>query len=187
MKVVCGLGNPGAEYATTRHNVGWWVVDEARRRWQFPAFRRVGRARISEGLLHGVSVRLQKPMTFMNRSGSSLVPLLGEPGFDVGTDLLVVVDDAALEVTRVRLRAGGSAGGHNGLRSVESVLGTREYARLRIGIGPVPADEDLAEWVLEPLDAADGDRIHALLPELVAAIESWVVEGTESAANRFNR
>lgn len=187
MKVVCGLGNPGEEYALTRHNVGWWVVDEARSRWRFPAFRRIGRARVSEGSLHGVPVRLLKPLTYMNRSGSCLVPLLDEPGFDVGTDLLLVVDDAALDVARVRIRAGGSAGGHNGLRSVEAALRTRDYARLRVGVGCPSAGEDLADWVLAPFEIEDAERVRALLPELVEAVETWVTEGTESAANRFNR
>ncbi len=187
MKLVCGLGNPGEEYAATRHNAGWWVLEEARRRWEFPAFRRDGRARVTEGSLHGSTVRLVKPLTYMNRSGSVLAPLRQDPAFDVVRDLLVIVDDAALDVGRIRFRAQGSAGGHNGLKSIEAVLGTREYARLRIGVGAPPPGEDLSDWVLTPFDPEDEAQVRARIPELVDAAALWVKEGIEAAANRFNR
>jgi len=187
MKVVCGLGNPGDEYAATRHNVGWWVVERARSRWQFPAFRRDGRARSSEGRLDGTAVRLIKPMTYMNRSGAVLAPLAARPDFEVARDLLVVVDDTALDVGRVRMRPNGSAGGHNGLRSVEASLRTQEYARLRIGVGAAPPGVDRADWVLAEFDDADADVIHGLVSDVVDAVEVWIAEGVEQAANRFNR
>lgn len=187
MKVVCGLGNPGEEYAATRHNVGWWVLDEARSRWRFPAWRREGRVRLAQGSVAGVPALLVKPLTYMNRSGGVLAPLADQPDFEVARDLLVVVDDAALDVGRVRFRARGSAGGHNGLRSVEASLRTQEYARLRIGVGGAPSDVDLADWVLDEFDEEEESGIRALLPELVEAVAVWVTEGLEPAANRFNR
>lgn len=187
MKVVCGLGNPGSEYASTRHNAGWWVVEQARLEWGFPSFRRHGAARSSEGLLGRESVLLVEPLTYMNRSGAALAPLGRMSDFDIGRDLLVVVDDAALDVGRIRLRAGGSSGGHNGLGSVEATLRRRDYARLRIGVGRMPPDVDLADWVLSAFEPEDEERVRALLPDLVAAIELWVREGVASAANRFNR
>jgi len=187
MKVICGLGNPGPEYADTRHNVGWWVLDEARRTWALPAFRREGRARVTEGVRAAEPVRLIRPVTFMNRSGTALAGLAGTDGFDVSRDLMVVVDDAALEVGRLRIRARGSSGGHNGLKSVEAVLGTQEWPRMRIGVGLPPDGEDLADWVLSPFPAEDAERVRALLPETVEGLRIWIEEGVEAAASRLNR
>lgn len=186
MKVICGLGNPGSEYDDTRHNVGWWVVDRLAVDWGLGPFRKEGRALIAGGRVGGVPVRLLKPITWMNRSGAALAPLRGREDFDPTSDLLVVVDDVALDVARVRFRPGGSAGGHNGLRSVEAALGTREYARLRVGVGGAPPGADLAEWVLTPFPPEDEDRILALLPDLVDGCRLWLEEGVEAAMNRYN-
>lgn len=187
MKVVCGLGNPGEEYESTRHNVGWWVVEEAQATWRFPEFRRGRRAWHSAGRVGEHDVLLVEPLTFMNRSGTALTELASAAGFDVTRDLLVVVDDTALDVGRIRIRAGGSAGGHNGLRSVEAALRTREYARLRVGVGPAPPGADLAEWVLSPFDEEDERCITELLPTLVDAVGTWIEAGVDAAANRYNR
>lgn len=187
MKVVCGLGNPGREYELTRHNVGWWVVDEAQERLGFGEFRRHGPAWVSEGRIDEQAVLLIEPLTFMNRSGAAVAPLLERTDFDIGRDLLVVVDDATLDVGRVRMRASGSSGGHNGLKSIEAVLGTRDYARLRIGVGVPPAGADLAEWVLSMFDEEDEQRIVDMLPDLVATVRAWVEDGVEAAGSRFNR
>lgn len=187
MKVVCGLGNPGAEYAATRHNVGWWVVDCAREMWRFPAFRREGVVRYSQGRFGDEAVWLVEPLTYMNRSGAALAGLGDTPDFDVRRDLLVVVDDAALEIGRVRFRPSGSSGGHNGLKSVEATLGSREYARLRIGVGTRPPGMDLADWVLSPFEPEEEASVRDLLPQLVDAVEVWIEAGVDSAATRFNR
>lgn len=187
MKVVCGLGNPGPEYEATRHNVGWWVVEEVQATFRFPEFRRVGRGWVSEGRIGDRDVILLEPATWMNRSGAALAPLARAEGFDIARDLLVVVDDTALEVGRVRIRAAGSAGGHNGLKSIEASLRTRDYARLRVGVGVAPADADLADWVLSPFEEADEQRVVELLPHLVDAVRVWAIDGVEAAANRFNR
>jgi len=187
LRVVCGLGNPGPQYEETRHNVGWWVVEEAAARWGFPEFRRRGAAWVSEGRVAAHDVLLVEPLTYMNRSGSVLAPLAEADGFDVARDLLVIVDDVALDVGRVRLRAEGSAGGHNGLKSIEASLGTRQYARLRIGVGSAPPGVDLADWVLGPFEEAEEQRITELLPMLTEAVQCWIEDGVEAAANRFNR
>lgn len=186
MKVVCGLGNPGPQYEETRHNVGWWVVEEAQATWRFPDFHRAGHAWVSSGRVGDHEVVLMEPLTFMNRSGSVLVPLLRSDGFDVSRDLLVVVDDTALEPGRIRLRASGSAGGHNGLRSVEAALQTREYARLRVGVGSAPPGADRADWVLSPFGEQERERVLARLPDMVDAVRTWIDAGLETAANRFN-
>ncbi len=187
MKVIAGLGNPGPEYAGTRHNVGWWVVEAVRRAWGFPAFRARGAARFSQGERAGDVVVLVEPLTYMNHSGLAVAPLARLEGFAVAADLLVVVDDVNLDVGRTRLRPRGSAGGHNGLKSVEAALGSRDYARLRIGVGAAPADETLSDWVLAPPAPGEEEAILALLPGVVTCIESWIDSGAEAAMQRCNR
>ena len=180
------MGNPGPRYDGTRHNVGWWVADRLAYDWEIGPFRREGPALVADGTVQGHEVCVAKPLTHVNRSGAALVSLRPE-ALDPSRDLLVVVDDAALEVGRVRFRPRGSAGGHNGLKSVEAVLGTTEYARLRIGVGLCPPGVDLADWVLSPMPTADEEVVVELLPELTKAVETWLAEGTEAAMSRFNR
>jgi PTH1 family peptidyl-tRNA hydrolase len=187
MKVICGLGNPGAEYEATRHNVGWWVLEAARRSWDLPPFRREGAALVSAGNVAGDELLLLAPRTYMNRSGRALAPLLVVPGWDFRQDLLVVVDDTALATGRVRFRARGSSGGHNGLRSIEAMLHSQDYARLRIGVGAPPPDLDRAEWVLAPFGEAEAAQVRELVAGLPAALELWLEEGAEAAGSRFNR
>lgn len=187
MKIVMGLGNPGSEYDATRHNVGWWAVDRLAHDWGFGAFRREGPALANGGVIEGEEVLLLKPLTYMNRSGMALRPFVGREGFAVSRDLMVVVDDATREVGQVRLRPSGSAGGHNGLRSIEAFLGHREYARLRIGVGRPPEGEDLVEWVLSPMGDEDEDRVLALLGEFPGVLRTWIREGLEPAMNEINR
>ena len=155
--------------------------------WEFGAFCREGSALLTEGSVSEWPVRVIKPMTYMNRSGGAIVSQKGLEELDVARDLLVIVDDAMLDVSVVRFRPSGGAGGHNGLRSVEGALGTRNYARLRIGVGQVPAGIDLSDWVLSKMSEEDEDRVVGLLPELTPAVELWMEEGTEAAMNRFNR
>jgi PTH1 family peptidyl-tRNA hydrolase len=187
VKVILGLGNPGPEYDDTRHNVGWWVVDRLAYDWGFGAFERRRRALATEGSVHGAAAILLKPTTYMNNSGQALGFLREVEGFDPSLDLLVVVDDAALDVGRVRFRPDGTAGGHKGLRSVSATLGSDAFARLRIGVGQKPEGTDLSDWVLSPLPVEDEEVVVALLPELTKGVETWLTEGIEAAMNRFNR
>lgn len=187
MKLVLGLGNPGPEYDATRHNVGWWILDRLAHDREFATFERVGPALAARGTLGGEETTLVKPLTYVNRSGAALRPFVGREGFDMSGDLLVVVDDAALDVGRVRFRPRGSAGGHNGLKSIEAVVGSGEFARLRIGVGRPPAGGDLKEWVLSAPGEADEEALVALLPEVAEGIEVWAQEGIEVAMNQFNR
>ncbi len=187
MKVVAGLGNPGSQYDDTRHNVGWWAVDRLAFDWRFGPFRRDGTALTSGGRVGSHSFLLVKPLTFVNRSGSVVASLSHDHQLDVGRDLLVVVDDVALEVGHLRMRASGGAGGHNGLKSVEAALGTQDYARLRIGVGPPPVGLDLTEWVLSPMPPEDEDVVVELLPLLASGVEAWSDEGVEAAMRRLNR
>ena len=133
-------------------------------------------------------VAVAKPTTYMNRSGNALAPLLETSGFDVAHDLLVLVDEFQLPLGTFRLRARGSAGGHNGLSSIESRLGSQEYGRLRIGVGPVTDEfSDPADFVLSPFESGEVDALAELLPTMADAVECWIREGMDIAMNRYNR
>lgn len=190
MKVVLGLGNPGREYEGTRHNVGWWVVDHLADVWRFDGWRKDGEALTTTGLVGPAKVRLVKPLTFMNLSGQVLRTYVKRPFWSARTDLLVVVDEVALPLGKYRVRASGSAGGHNGLKSIEHHLKSRDYARLRIGIRP--ADErrevgDLADFVLSPFGKIERAETLALMPTLTELVESWIKDGVEPTMNKYNR
>jgi PTH1 family peptidyl-tRNA hydrolase len=191
LKVILGLGNPGRQYEATRHNVGWWVLDHLADVWHFDGWKRDGEALVSNARLGATRVRLIKPLTYMNLSGSVLKNYLRRPFWHASKDLMVVVDDVALPVGRFRIRARGSAGGHNGLRSIETALGNQEYARLRVGVGPTEERKNiyqgLADFVLAPFARDERSDILALLPELSSAIDTWVREDVERAMNAHNR
>jgi PTH1 family peptidyl-tRNA hydrolase len=191
LKVILGLGNPGRQYESTRHNVGWWVLDHLADVWHFEGWKRDGEALVSNATIGGSRVRLIKPLTYMNLSGAVLKNYLRRPFWAPSKDLLVVVDEVQLPVGKFRIRARGSAGGHNGLRSVETALGNQEYPRLRIGVGPSEERKnvyhDLADFVLAPFARDERDDILALLPRIAAAVETWVREGTDRAMNAHNR
>ena len=191
MKLIVGLGNPGREYAATRHNVGWWLIDHLADVWHFDGWKKDGDAHVASGMVGAEKVKLVKPQTFMNLSGSALRPFLRNPFFSAAKELLVVSDEVQIPVGRFRLRSRGSAGGHNGLKSVESAIGNQEYARLRIGVGPSEERRgiygDLSDFVLAPFARDERDDIVALMPALVAATETWLAEGIEKAMNLHNR
>ena len=190
MKLIVGLGNPGKSYADTRHNVGWWVIDHLAGVWRFDGWKKDQNAQVSDGRVGAQRVRLVKPQTYMNLSGGILKPYLRRESWSAAEDLLIVVDEVALPVGRYRLRARGSAGGHNGLKSIEAAVGGLEYARLRIGVGPEPGrerGENLADYVLDRAGKRERQAIEALFPDLVALGEAWIHDGSEAAMNRFNR
>ena len=189
MKVIVGLGNPGREYAGTRHNVGWWVIDHLADVWHFDGWKKDGEAHVTTGTLHGKRVRLVKPQTYMNLSGNVLVRYARRPFWSAAQDLLVISDEVQLPVGRYRFRAKGSAGGHNGLKSVEGQLGTQEYARLRVGVGPAEEERKVAvmkDYVLGNFGKAEGAAVRELLPTLVDAIDLWISEGILPVMNRFS-
>lgn len=190
MKVIVGLGNPGDDYEHTRHNVGWWLVDHLADVWRFEGWRKDGSARVASGVVGRQKVRLVKPQTYMNLSGAALRPYLRRESWLAASDLLVVVDEVQIPTGTYRLRASGSAGGHNGLKSIEGALQSQEYPRLRIGVGPPPGRErrgDLADYVLSPFGKGEAAEVRALLPRLTEATETWLNDGIEVAMNRFNR
>jgi len=168
--------------------VGWWLVDLLRNRWSATPFQEEDVWLRATAELSGVGdVWLIKPTTYMNRSGLAVRWLLEETELVVERDLLVVVDDSALDPGRPRFRARGSAGSHNGLQSVEDALGTREYCRLRIGVGAPPPGIDLADWVLSEFsDPGAEDAVLEVLPRLAEGVEVWAREGIDVAMNRYN-
>jgi PTH1 family peptidyl-tRNA hydrolase len=188
MKVIVGLGNPGKEYEKTRHNVGWWVIDHLADVWRFEGWKKDGDARVVTGTVGGKRVRLIKPQTYMNLSGEAIRQYKRRPFFSIRDDMLVVVDEVAFPVGRYRFREKGSAGGHNGLKSVEAHLGTQEYGRLRIGVGPAEGHErrgTLSDYVLSPIGKADTGTVVDLFPKLTAAIETWIGKGMKETMNGF--
>ena len=178
MRAVVGLGNPGPEYAATRHNAGYWLADALVAHWGLPPFRRGERARVTAGDLTGVPVQVLKPTTYMNASGAALASLRADPTFNPAADLLVLVDEFRIPSGTFRLRGFGSAGGHNGLKSIEGALQSQQYARLRVGVGPLPDGvEDWSEYVLAPFDPEQVTQIETAIPQMVEAVERWVREG----------
>lgn len=187
MKAVFALGNPGERYRDTRHNAGWWLADRLVSAWSFPAFEADGRRASSGGRRGGHRVRVVKPLSYVNRAGRAAAELVRAAGLRVEDDLLVLVDDVSLPPGELRVRARGSSGGHNGLASVEQALGTRDYARLRIGVGqPHDPAIDLADWVLAPPSGAEEEAILEAFGRATEAVECWIEEGVEAAMNRYN-
>ncbi len=183
-----GLGNPGPEYVETRHNAGFRLAEHLVARWRLGPMRRGDRARVAEGTWGGHDLRVLQPQTYMNRSGAALAPFLSLPDFDPSRDLLILVDDVALPVGRFRLRGAGSAGGHNGLKSIEGVLRRQDYARLRIGAGPVPPGlDELTDFVLDRFDPDERGTLQALLDPMAEAVETWLDAGVEQAMAKHNR
>jgi PTH1 family peptidyl-tRNA hydrolase len=191
LKVIVGLGNPGREYAATRHNVGWWLIDHLADVWRFDGWKKDGESHVTTGTVDGIKTRLVKPQTYMNLSGQALRNFVRRPFWSPAKDLLIVVDEVQLPVGRIRIRPRGSAGGHNGLKSVEQALGTQDYARLRIGVGPSEERKgiytDLADFVLAPFARDEREDILALMPQLTATVETWLKDGVEKAMNLHNR
>jgi peptidyl-tRNA hydrolase, PTH1 family len=185
-RLLFGLGNPGSRYAKTRHNAGWQVLDLLAER-HGGAFQRTRllHGEVADVRVGGARVRMVKPSSFMNLCGPVYRRALEVWDLQPAA-ALVVVDDFALPFGRLRLRPGGSAGGHNGLRSILDALGGAEFPRLRLGIGPVPEAVDPAEWVLHRYDATQRRALPDLLQAAAAACEAWLAEGLDAAMNRFN-
>ena len=183
--MIVGLGNPGADYDRTRHNLGFMLVDLLAERAGCRVSRPEDQAHVGRGRLAGVDVALVKPLTYMNLSGDS-VKALAKRYEAKPEDVVVAVDDVALPFGRIRVRPGGGAGGHNGLKSIIARLGTQEFPRVRMGIAPDHPVDDLARFVLQPFPRAAHDEVDKMLWTAADAVESILVEGVEAAMQRFN-
>ena len=183
--VITGLGNPGSRYEKTRHNLGFRVVeaiaDVRRGRWGDPA-RKCRTASVRLGGGHGLLV---EPLTYMNLSGDALAPIVIEHELPPSR-LLVLCDDIALPLGQIRLRASGTDGGHNGLKSIIERLNTTGFPRLRMGVGPVPPRVDAAEFVLAEFLPEEEEAVDAMIKEAVACADSWIFDGIGKAMSKFN-
>ncbi|NQT46427.1 MAG: aminoacyl-tRNA hydrolase [Candidatus Omnitrophica bacterium] len=186
MKIIVGLGNPGLRYKATRHNVGFEAIDRFAKanRLRFKA-RRYFDSWMAEGKFKGESVLLLKPLTYMNRSGVAVAPAVANKEVNL-SDLLVVCDDVNLELGQLRLRAQGSAGGHNGLISIIERLGNEAFSRLRIGVGG-SEKEDLTGHVLGRFKRQENKVVDDMLQRAADCIEVWFEDGIKEAMNRFNK
>jgi len=179
-----GLGNPGRAYQDTRHNLGWMVLEWAARRWGVVLSQR-GLVLQGQGTVQGHSVALAIPQTWMNQTGVVVSSVL--QGLRRTTsDLIVVYDDLDLPLGALKIKTRGRAGGHNGLRSVLSSVGSEDFCRLKVGIGRPPGNEELARYVLSPFSSEEYKVVDVTLPKAVDALECLICEGPEAAMNRFH-
>lgn len=187
MKLVVGLGNPGSQYAQTRHNVGWLVVDEVARRWGavWHPDKDAEVAELRMGAAPGTKVLLVKPQTFMNSSGRAVGPLFAFYKLEPAA-LLVVQDDLDSPFGLLKFRLGGRHGGQNGVRDIIRVLGTQDFARLKIGISRPPAGWNPADWVLSRWRAEEAETLAELVRLGADAVEVWVSHGLAEGQARFN-
>jgi peptidyl-tRNA hydrolase, PTH1 family len=184
--VIVGLGNPGEEYARTRHNVGFGAVNEVARRHRLEWSGKRANSRLAEGQIDGHRVALARPQTYMNLSGQAVVGLCQWFKADPARDLLVIYDDTDLPFGTLRLREKGSAGTHNGMKSITGQLGSQVFPRLRVGIGQKPAGWDLANYVLGRWTKDEEQQLPELYGRIADAVDVIVREGFTAAMNRYN-
>ncbi len=187
MKLIVGLGNPDPSYAKTRHNFGFMVVDALAK--QSDAL--LKKSLIAKGILAKVSIEgqdciLLEPMTYMNNSGVSVKALAAKHGIEP-KDILIICDDLDLDLGVMRVRPSGSAGGHNGLKSIIAHLGTNAFARMRLGVGKPPVGYDTADYVLEKFTSAEQKLLKPIIDQALLGVHSWVAQGIESTMNQYNQ
>ncbi len=186
MYIIIGLGNPTREYRATRHNIGFDVITRISDDYHIPLDFKKHKAICGRGFIEGEKVVIAQPQTYMNLSGESVRELVD---FYKVTpqDIIVIYDDVSLEVGQLRLREKGSAGGHNGIKSIISHLGTQEFPRIKVGVGDKPAGWDLADYVLSRFKAEEEPVIRDTLKRSSEAVKSIIKDGMESAMNIYNR
>jgi peptidyl-tRNA hydrolase, PTH1 family len=187
VSLIVGLGNPGAEYARHRHNIGFRIVEALGRGHGLQFSRdKQAQAHVAEGEIDDQRVLLAKPQTFMNRSGRSVGRLLRARGIPLER-MLVIYDDLDLPLGRLRLRPEGGTGGHKGMSSISEVLGSQAFARLRVGIDRPPNHMEPADYVLQPFDPEEDAIVTAVVARAAEAAECWLTEGITAAMDRYNQ
>ena len=187
MRLIVGLGNPGSEYEWSRHNLGFMLIDKLAKDAQVEVRRRECNGLIGRTQIEGANVLLVKPQTYMNLSGQTVSCLLAKHASESESQLIVISDDLALPLGKIRIRERGSAGGHNGLKSIIGALGTEEFARLRVGVGRGDGRRDLADHVLAKFDPQERADVVEAVGRAADAAELFVAEGIGPMMNRFNR
>ena len=185
--MVAGLGNPGPQYESTPHNIGFLVIDRLAERNSIKVSRKDAMALVGYGRISGEETFLAKPQTFMNHSGESIKSFVAKYELDPKDELIVVYDEVALPWTGVRIRKEGSAGGHNGVKSIIRCLGHQEFIRVRVGIGPDHPVRDLADYVLAPFKRSQIQGLDAILDYVAEAVESILTVGVEKSMTKYNR
>jgi len=186
MKMIAGLGNPGYEYHLTPHNLGFRAVDRLAGERGLELAHYEAQALTASTRIDGLDVLLAKPQTFMNLSGMAVARLIEKYALAAG-DLIVLVDDVDLPLGSLRIRPRGSAGGHNGLKSIIGALGSSDFIRVRMGVGPAQPIEDMVSYVLGPFHEADTEAVAEMLDQACEAVHVILREGSQKAMNRFNR
>lgn len=187
MFIIVGLGNPGKQYDNTRHNIGFEAIDALVDAYGVPSSGKAHKAMYGKGIIGGQKVILAKPMTYMNLSGESVRELVDYYKVDPETELLVIYDDVSLEPGNIRIRKKGSAGGHNGIKSIISHLGTQNFQRIKIGVGEKPKNWDLADYVLGKFSDEDKKMLEESLKNTIKATELIVMDEIDEAMNLYNR
>lgn len=185
MFLIVGLGNPGVEYAATRHNIGFDMITYLSDKYNIPVNSREGKALVGKGILAGENVMLAQPQTYMNLSGESVRALMDYYKIDI-EDLLVIYDDISLDVGQIRMRGKGSAGGHNGIKSIIQHTGTQEFARIKIGVGQKPEGGDLVKHVLGRFSREEDGMFRDVFALAEEGLLAWLQEDMKSAMNKVN-
>jgi PTH1 family peptidyl-tRNA hydrolase len=183
--LIVGLGNPGKKYETTRHNLGFWVIDELARRWDIRDATKERKAITADGIIRGKRALLAKPQTYMNNSGQSVRALIDFYKLEID-NLMVVHDDIDIDLGTLRLRPTGSSGGQNGIRDIIRHLGTSDFKRIRCGVSRPPGRMDPAAYVLQPFTSDQAITASRVVDRAADAIEAWLVDGFERAMNVYN-
>ena len=187
MFIIAGLGNPDRQYEGTRHNVGFDVIDRLSEKYNISVDTKKHRAYIGKGVIEGQKVILAKPQTYMNLSGESILSLVDYYKIDVEEELLIIYDDISLETGQLRIRAKGSAGGHNGIKNIIAHMGTQVFPRIKVGVGEKPKGYDLADYVLGHFSKAERELMDEGYDNAVRAAEMIISGRMNEAMNEFNR
>lgn len=187
MYIIVGLGNPGSQYAHTRHNVGFDVIDVLADAYGISVDHKKCRALCGKGRIEGHPVVLAKPQTYMNLSGESVRQLIDFYKADKEEQLIVIYDDISLEPGQLRLRSKGSAGGHNGIKNIIAHLGGEEFKRIKVGVGEKPKGYDLADYVLSRFSKSEREQVEEALERAAKAAVSIMTDGMDAAMNAYNK
>ena len=187
MYLIAGLGNPTRQYDHTRHNVGFDVIDALAEKYHISINEKKHKALLGKGVINGQKVILAKPQTYMNLSGESIAEIVNFYKLDPESEMLIIFDDISLAPGNIRVRKKGSAGGHNGIKSIISSVGTSNFMRIKVGVGEKPQGWDLADHVLGRFSSGDRKLVDEAIEFAADAVEKIITDGPDAAMNEYNR